>query len=252
MGEIRRRLAAFERLRGRLAASNLKLVVAVAKRYRSRGLPFSDLIQEGNVGLMRAVDRFDYRRGFRFSTFATCCIKEALQRAVAEQTRTIRLPVHMFGSAIRLHAIGQMLAQQLSREPSFEEIARATALPVESAFRLLRASRPPASLDQPWCDQDAPLTEVLVGDATGGGSAATHQLEAGRVAAQLLDSLPYREREIVRRRFGIGAARTCTLEEVGRLFGITRERARQIEATALRKLRLQALARAADGILESA
>jgi len=221
-----------------LAAGNLRLVVSIAKRYRHRGLSFLDLIQEGNSGLMRAVDKFEHARGFKFSTYATWWIRQAITRAIADQSRTIRVPVHMVDMITKLRNASRLFVQRHGREPNIEEMAELTGLSVEDAHCIWRMSRHPVSLDQPLGESDDGAVGEFVSDQRIDDplQAVNHQALKS-VIGRALDGLSYREREIIRLRFGLADGYSYTLEEVGSLFDVTRERVRQIEAKAVEKLR---------------
>jgi RNA polymerase primary sigma factor len=235
--EMRSALNEYERTKSLLSTANLRLVVSIAKKYRHRGMPILDLIQEGNMGLMRAVDLYDHRRGYRFSTYATWWIRQGILRAVADQSRTIRVPVHVNDFMARLRNVSMKLAQDMGREPRAEEIAKASRTPLGDAERALRFLRPPASLDRAVGeDEDAGLGGLVCDDRTESPDDAASKDMLREAVAGALRTLAPREQEILRKRFGIGTGRPCTLEELGRDFSITRERVRQIEVRALRKL----------------
>ena len=220
-----------------LAAGNLRLVVSIAKRYRNRGLSFLDLIQEGNTGLMRAVDKFEYARGYKFATYATWWIRQAITRAIADQSRTIRVPIHMIEAMSRIRTINQTLFQKNSSEPTVEQMAEAADLTVTKASRALEMNRPPLSLDQPAIGQDDCNIGDLLHDHHEDDPLddMNHEMLRSRIA-DVLKLLDYREREIIRHRYGLADGNCYTLSEIGKIFSVTRERVRQIETAALRKL----------------
>src|SRR3954454_4166509 len=240
-----------EAARDHLIQANLRLVVSVAKRYVGRGMSFLDLIQEGNIGLMKATEKFDYKRGFKFSTYATWWIRQAITRAISDQSRTIRLPVHVGETINRVRKIAHRLQQILEREPTEEEVGRALDLSTERVRQILDHSRTPISLESPvGSEGDAFLGDFIEDDKLPLPiDLAAHQLMKEQIA-EALAKLAERERKIIELRFGLSDGKYRTLEEVGREFGITRERIRQIEAKALRKLRHPSYSRRLRGYLE--
>jgi len=227
----------YEQAKRDLSGGNLRLVVSIAKKYRNRGLPFLDIIQEGNTGLMRAVDKYEYKRGYKFSTYATWWIRQAITRAIADHARTIRVPVHMIETMSKLRTIQKHLLQELGREPTIEEIARQGQMSVDEARRVMKISRHPISLDRPVGEsEDSHFGDFIEDERqeTPSQSATTEMLRT-RIN-DILKTLTYREREILKLRYGIGDGYTYTLEEVGRIFKVTRERVRQVESKAIRKL----------------
>jgi RNA polymerase primary sigma factor len=227
----------FENVKRELSSGNLRLVVSIAKKYRNRGLSFLDLIQEGNTGLMRAVDKYEYRRGFKFSTYATWWIRQAITRAIADQARTIRIPVHMIDVLMRLRNAAKKLLQEMGREPTTEETALEAGVTIEETERVLDIGRHPISLDRPIGEGDDGCFGEFVQDT---GTEAPHKLANNGLLRErieeLLKTLTFREREIIRLRYGLADGYSYTLEEVGRIFKVTRERVRQIEAKAVAKL----------------
>ena len=243
--------AQYQEAKRGLSEGNLRLVVSIAKKYRNRGLSFLDLIQEGNAGLMRAVDKFEYRRGFKFCTYATWWIRQAITRAVADQSRTIRIPVHMVETMSRVRNVSRKLLQKLGREPTIEETARASETCVDEARRVLAMSRYPISLDRPVGNsEDSHFGDLLPdGCARSPAVGAAHGMLRGRIA-KVLKTLSYRECEIIKFRYGLGDGYSYTLEEVGHIFKVTRERIRQIEAKAVRKLQQPSRSQELVGFLD--
>jgi RNA polymerase primary sigma factor len=248
---IKRNMLEARKTRKELVVANLRLVVSIAKKYINKGLSFLDLIQEGNIGLMRAVERFEYRRGYKFSTYATWWIRQAITRAIADQARTIRIPVHMIETINKLNKVARIYVQQFGREPKPEEIAKKMSMSAEKVRSVLKISQHPISLETPIGEEkDSHLGDFIEDkDAVSPASAAVNVLLKEQIE-KVLHTLKDREAEVLRLRFGIGDGVPHTLEEVGKIFKVTRERVRQIEAKALRKLRHPARAKNLKGFLD--
>ena len=241
----------YEQAKRDLSGGNLRLVVSIAKKYRNRGLSFLDIIQEGNTGLMRAVDKYEYRRGYKFSTYATWWIRQAITRAIADHARTIRIPVHMIETMSKLRTVSKKLLQELGREPTIEEIAKEAEMSVSEARRVLKISKHPFSLDRPIGESEDSYFGDFIEDESVDSpvQSATQEMLKDRID-HVLKTLTYREREIIKLRYGIGDGYTYTLEEVGRIFKVTRERVRQVESKAIRKLQHPVRSRKLEGFLD--
>ena len=253
MSAARRYFEEYETTKRELSSGNLRLVVSIAKKYRNRGLSFLDLIQEGNTGLMRAVDKYEYRRGFKFSTYATWWIRQAITRAIADQARTIRIPVHMIDVLSKLRQAQKKLMQDLRREPTYEEISKLTEVPLEEVRRVMDIGRHPISLDRPVGEgEDSSFGEFVEdNDANNPVKCAAGGILRGKID-ELLKTLTFREREIIRLRYGLVDGYSYTLEECGRIFKVTRERVRQIEAKAVAKLQSPSRADRLSSFLKTA
>jgi RNA polymerase primary sigma factor len=241
----------YEQAKRDLSGGNLRLVVSIAKKYRNRGLSFLDIIQEGNTGLMRAVDKYEYKRGYKFSTYATWWIRQAITRAIADHARTIRIPVHMIETMSKLRNIQKMILQETGVEPTIDELAERAGMSVVETRRVMKISRHPVSLDRPVGEsEDSYFGDFIEDERQGMPSETAAQDMLKQRIEQVLRTLTYREREIIKLRYGIGDGYTYTLEEVGRIFKVTRERVRQVEAKAIRKLQHPVRARKLQGFVD--
>jgi RNA polymerase primary sigma factor len=247
---ISRRFRRYEEAKQKMASGNLRLVVSIAKRWRNRGLPFADLIQEGNAGLMKAVEKYEYKRGYKFSTYATWWIRQSVTRAIADHARTIRVPVHLTETMAKLRRIQHDVLQETGREATLEELAGRASISSQECRRVLAASRSTVSLDRPVGDGDAQVMDFIADrDAPDPADLPVSDQLKARVA-EVLETLSEREREILSLRFGFGDGYTYTLEEVGRRFNVTRERVRQIEAKAIKRLQHPTRSRLLEGFLD--
>ena len=246
----KKRFTQYDNIKRDLSSGNLRLVVSIAKKYRNRGMSFLDLIQEGNTGLMRAVDKYEYRRGFKFSTYATWWIRQAITRAIADQGRTIRIPVHMIDILSKLRNLQTQMLQELGRQPTMHEMSKRSDVDVDEVRRILDIGRHPVSLDKPVGDSaDNSFGEFVQDSGNDNPVQNANNAILRKQIEGILKTLTYREREIIRLRYGLGDGYTYTLEEVGRIFKVTRERVRQIEAKAVRKLQNPVRSQQIEGFL---
>ena len=249
---VGKRFRDYEDAKQRLSCGNLRLVVSIAKKYRNRGLSFLDLIQEGNAGLMKAVEKYEYKRGYKFSTYATWWIRQGITRAIADQARTIRIPVHMIETMGKIRKIQKDILQDTGREGTIEQVAELAKMSVAECKRVIRVSKHPISLDRPIGDSDDCYFGDFLEDKSAENPAniSSNELLKEKIT-EVLDSLTDREREIICLRYGIGDGYTYTLEEVGRRFNVTRERVRQIEAKAIKKLQHPIRSRKLEGFIDT-